>query len=293
MRGSGQKYNATQLAALSLALLFLGITDPARAFAQLPAAAAGADNLAGGGPPPQGPPDQQGPPPQQGQPPQTSSPPRSDEEDFSETPFTRYGEFNEAEDEEADDKFFQFGRFFGVSFGVGSQFADGNRGSLWQGGFPVFDFKLHYWFDFNIALDVGFRTAQQYFDTVAPTSAPLGHVDVNLVMVGVDLKYYLPVQDLSAVISFAGPYLIAGVGGYTKTQNSNQQANQDSDSSLGVSFGAGMEFTLSPRRSYFELEFKANIVTFKDTYTTIYQSVGLTNMTGNFYTATASVLFTW
>lgn len=215
---------------------------------------------------------------------------KAEDDDFSGTPFTEYGEFNEAAEEEEDAKFFQFGRFFGVSLGMGFQFVDGNRGALWQGGFPVVDFKLHYWFNFNIAVDMGFRTAQQYYDT---TVQGLGHVDVNMLWVGIDIKYYFDTKDLSAPISFANPYLLLGTGNYSKTQTSNAQQTQDQDNSLGVSGGAGLEFTVSPRKVYFELEAKINVVTFKDTYTTDYQSAGLQDLTGNFYTITGSLLFTW
>jgi hypothetical protein len=222
---------------------------------------------------------------------ETKSPNKPEDEDFSGTPFTEYGEFNQADDEEEDAKFFQFGRFFGVSLGLGLQFVDGNRGALWQGGFPVVDFKLHYWFNFNIAVDMGFRTSQQYFDT---TVLQQGHVDINMLWVGVDVKYYFETRNLSAPISFANPYILLGAGAYNKTQVSNSQQTNDQDSSLGVSAGAGLEFVLRPRKIYVELEGKIHIVTFKDTYTTVYQTnPGLSNLTGNFFTSTASFLFTW
>ena len=216
---------------------------------------------------------------------------KPEDEDFSGTPFTQYGEFNEASDEEEDARFLQFGRFFGFSLGAGFQMVEGNRGTLWQGGFPVVDFKLHYWFNFNVAIDMGFRTAQQYFEDTS--TLQLGHVDVNMLWVGIDVKYYFDTQDLSAPISFANPYLLLGAGSYSKIQTSNLQQTQDSDNSLGVSAGAGLEFVMNPKKVYFSLEGKANLVTFKDTYTTLYQGVGLQNMTGNFYTFTGSILFTW
>ncbi len=215
---------------------------------------------------------------------------KPEEDDFSGTPFTEYGEFNEASEEEEDARFFQFGRFFGVSIGMGFQFVDGNRGSLWQGGFPSVDFKLHYWFNFNVAIDMGFRTASQYFDTKIQS---LGHVDISMLWVGVDVKYYFETKDLSAPLSFANPYLLIGTGSYSKTMTSNTQQTQDQDNSLGVSGGAGLEFAVTPRKVYFELEGKVNVVTFKDTFTTIFQSAGMQDMTGNFYTLTANILFTW
>src|ERR1700756_3704439 len=98
-----------------------------------------------------------------------SAPPAGDrttkpeEEDFSQTPYTEYGSFNEEKEEEEDTKFFQYGRFFGVSLGLGVETISGDRGTLYQGGFPTFDAKIHYWFDFNFALDINFYLAQHYF----------------------------------------------------------------------------------------------------------------------------------
>src|SRR5438045_3135633 len=66
-----------------------------------------------------------------------------EEDDYSATPFTEYGEFNEEAEEATDQKFFQYGRFFGVSVGLGLDGALGNRAKLWRGGFPMIDFKLH------------------------------------------------------------------------------------------------------------------------------------------------------
>lgn len=229
-------------------------------------------------------------PPSPTAPTQTNRVDQPEDEDYAGSPFTRYGEFNESNDEEADTRFFQQGRFFGVSLGLGMQTASGNRGALWQGGFPVVDFKLHYWFDFNFALDLGFFTAQHYFDT---TVQSLGHVDVNLLHLGVDLKYYFNTHNLSAPISFASPYILVGAGSFSKTQNSNTAQTQDNDTSIGVSLGGGLEFVIDPRKLYFELEGKCHVVTFKDTFTTNFQPMGLSNLTGSFFTLTGNILLTW
>jgi hypothetical protein len=215
---------------------------------------------------------------------------KSEEEDFSTSPFTSYGEFNENEEEEADSKFFQYGRFFGASLGLGAEMVDGNRGALWQGGFPMVDFKLHYWFDFNLALDLGFFTAQHYFNT---TAAGYGYTNVNLFHIGVDVKYYFDTKNLSSAISFASPYIIAGAGSYSITENTQAQSSQNNYTSVGICLGVGLEFVISPRKSYFELEGKGHFVTFQDTYTSVFSSVGIPNLTGNFYTVSGSILFTW
>ena len=215
---------------------------------------------------------------------------KPEEDDYSGTPFTEYGEFNQAAEEEAETKFFQYGRFFGVSLGLGFEFMDGYRGALWQGGFPSVDFKVHYWFDFNLALDLGFTTSTHYYNT---TVSGLGHVDVNLVKMGLDLKYYIDTQNLSAPISFASPYLLLGIASFSKTELSSATQNSVQDNSLGVLGGLGLEFTIAQRKTYFQTEFKVGVATFKDTYSPTFTSAGLPNLTGNFYTLTGNVLFVW
>jgi len=216
---------------------------------------------------------------------------QSQEESFVETPFTRYGEFSEAEIEEEDALFLQYGRFFGVSLSLGDEIVDGNRGSLWRGGFPVVDFKFHYWFNFNLAIDLGFRIAHHYFDDTS--SQNLGLVNVTLSWAGVDLKYYVNTTNLSSTISFASPYFLIGAGGYNKMQQSQLANTQDSNSSVGISAGVGLEFPMSRRELYFIMEAKINYVVFSDSYSALYQSVGLNDLTGNFYTFTGGILLTW
>ncbi len=215
---------------------------------------------------------------------------RSEEDDFSGTPFTEYGEFNEASEEEEDTKFLQFGKLFGVSIGLGFESIDGNRGSLWQGGFPVVDVKLHYWFNFNLAIDLGFYTASHNFVSAVQSQ---GRSDVNLIHAGVDIKYYFDTKNLSSALTFANPFILLGAGSFSKTVNSMATGTTDADSSVGVSAGVGLEFTMSPRKLYFEIEGKIHLVNFKDTFLATYQSMGLADMTGNFYTITGNVLFTW
>ncbi len=217
---------------------------------------------------------------------------QSEEEDFSHTPFTQYGEFNEEENEEEELRFLQYGRFFGVSLGLGLESLDGGRAQLWQGGFPMVDFKVHYWFDFNLALDLGFFTASHYFDTGVPALG--GKTAVSIFHVGLDLKYYFDIKDMAAPISFANPYVIIGAGQFSKTETPDNPANQTSFNSFGASLGVGLEFAIRPKKSYFEIEAKAHFVSFPDDNTSKYESLGITNgLSGRLYTLSGSFLFTW
>ncbi len=216
---------------------------------------------------------------------------KPEEDDFSETPFTEYGEFNEDKEEQEDSAFFAHGRFFGVSLGGGYEGWGGNRGVLYQGGFPLIEFKLHYWFDFNFALDLGFHLAPHFYET---TSDRGGHVDVNLVRIGLNGKYYIDTRNLSSAISFANPFLTLGFGAYTQTKTAySQGATPDADTGLGFSTGFGLEFPIRPRKSYFQIEGKYHMVTFNDTYSSVFSESGLADLTGPMYTLQTNFLFTW
>jgi hypothetical protein len=229
-----------------------------------------------------------------------SAPPAGDrttkpeEEDFSTTPYTEYGAFNQDKEEEEDTRFFQDGRFFGVSLGLGVETIDGNRGALFQGGFPTFDFKLHYWFDFNFALDIDFYLAEHYFNSTSSVFS--GYWQVNIMHLGVDFKYYFDTKNLSAAISFANPYLVVGAGSYTETysQTIATTVTSSSNSAIGFSGGVGLEFALKPKKVYFTTEAKIHMVSFQDNNSTAFQSSdGLANLNGNLYTFIGSILFTW
>ena len=215
-----------------------------------------------------------------------------EEEDYSPNAYSEFGSFHQDEEEIAVTSFLKYGRFYGISLGLGFEYVDGNRGALWQGGFPMFDFKLHYWFDFNIGMDINLYTSQQYYNTAVES---YGHVDVNMMRIGLDFKYYINVHDLSSAITFANPYLFLGVGSFTKTENSTGDGTQLTDTSIAASWGGGFEFAIQPRTLYFILEGRMTTVTFQDTYTTIYQGQvpNLPSLTGFFYNASWSLLLTW
>lgn len=215
-----------------------------------------------------------------------------EEDDFSSTPFTEYGEFNESADEDADTQYFAHGRFFGASLGLGFQGVQGNRGLVYQGGFPMVDAKLHYWFDFNFALDLNLYFASHNFDDAKSG----GQVEVSFIHVGTDIKYYFDTKNLSAPISFANPYVMAGFGSYTQTKNTvNSTTPGTPDTGIGMGLGGGLEFVISPKKAYLELEGRYHIVSFEDTFSTDFAQAPhfAENLTGGFFTLSASILFTW
>ncbi len=217
-----------------------------------------------------------------------------EEDDKSSTPWTEYGEFNEDDDEATDTNFFQHGRFFGVSLGVGYQGVTGNRGILWRGGFPLVDIKVHYWFDFNLGLDINFNTTRHYFDSQSETGND--HKEIQFSKLLMTVKYYFDTKNVSSAISFSNPYLLGSIGTYQKTEAStiNTTAASSADSVIGFAGGGGLEFPLKHRKAYLQIEGRLHWARFNDTSLTVFKDkMGIPDLNGMFYSMTAGVLFTW
>jgi hypothetical protein len=116
---------------------------------------------------------------------------------------------------------------------------------------------------------------------------------VNILRVGLDVKYYFETKNLSSTISFANPFILLGAGAFSKNQYYYTTQLTDTDTAVGISLGAGLEFAIKPRKTYFQIEGKIHFVPYKDTGSTLFTNVGLPNLTGNFYTVSTNVLFTW
>jgi hypothetical protein len=220
-----------------------------------------------------------------------------EEDDYRQTPYTSFGEFNDEEETE-DTRFFQYGRFFGVSLGLGYEGATGNRGSLYTGGLPAFSLRVHYFFDFNFALTLGFYSAKhQYTGFKQGQGSDTGQKnDVDIFEFGSELRYYFDTKDSTAPVTFAGPFLIVGLGNYTKTESDILTPDSpNKDTALGFSFGGGLEFPLKPRKAYLNLETKFHTVSFKNDALSV-TSTGnkvIKDTNGMLFTIMASVLFTY
>jgi hypothetical protein len=201
------------------------------------------------------------------------------------SPYLEYGDFSLNEEENEDSQYFQYGRFFGLSFGAGYQTATGNRGKLYNPALPRFDLRVHYWFNFNFAADMGiFFANHSFFDSNL-------NYQVKLIGYNAHLKYYFDVRDAAAPLTFANPYLIGGFGVISKTQTSSTQGTPDTDSTMSVSAGAGLEFPISYKKTYLGLEMLYHTQSFLDTDETRYKSV--TDLSGGFMTLLAHFMFVW
>ena len=206
--------------------------------------------------------------------------------DQASSPYLDYGDFNSSEDEDADTTYFQYGRFFGLSLGLGYEAATGNRGYLYQPAFPRFELKVHYWFDFQFALNLGIFFANHNFDYLGK------NYSVKLIGYGVDFKYYFDVRDAAAALSFCNPFLIAGVGAISKSQTDSPTGAPDTDSSFSFSAGAGLEFPISYKKTYLIIEGRYHTQSFADTVDDSFKQ-RVPDLSGGFMTLMFDLLFTW
>ncbi|MBI3542376.1 MAG: hypothetical protein HY075_03765 [Deltaproteobacteria bacterium] len=216
-------------------------------------------------------------------------------DDIISGPFSEYGEFDSSEDEEADEKYFQYGRFFGVGLGVGETTATGNAGKLYQGGFPTIALRIDYWFDFQFALRMEIENSKHSYNV-----APDGLTDVNFFRVLFQIRYYFDTRDLSAPITFIGPHLFAGGGFYQRTDNvgsgeatSATQGSVQQTQSFGFTFGGGFELTLKPKKTYLQLEASAHMVQFGDDFDPKFKAAGIPDRTGTWLQAMIGIMWTW
>lgn len=221
-------------------------------------------------------------------------PEKSEAEDYKNTPYTTFGDFSSSEDEDEDTRFFQFGRFFGLSLGTGYSGAFGNRGLLIGSAFPNVDIRVHYWFDFNWSMTLGIYTSGFNYETRVGSDTE--KFDYSLFLFGLTLRYYLDTKNAVAPVSFANPYLTLGFGSYSRTQTPVARPDEaDKESSFGMNLGAGLEFTVKPKKTYFNLEARIHSVRFNDDGDSVALPTGnsLPDRSGLFYSLAGSILFTW
>ncbi len=216
-----------------------------------------------------------------------------EEEDYSPSPYTAYGEFNQDEDEAEELRFYQHGRLFGFGFGLGLSGATGERGRLYEGGFPSLNVRTQYWFGFDLAIQLELLTMKHSY-TVAPAKG--GTFAMNMAMLGVQFKYYLDVKNLTAALTFANPNLNLGVGSYTKSDVPSETDTPEKETSFGLNFGLGLEFPVINKKTYFTFDSRFHIVTFKDSNSVDFEdpeSGEFSKLPGWFYTIQFGLLFVW
>jgi hypothetical protein len=201
-------------------------------------------------------------------------------------PFSDFVPFEDEYDVEDDERFMYFGRFFAVSLGTGANVFGGNIGELYNTALPILDLRLIYFFDFRLAGSIGFSDAGFAFN-----AAPVGAVNVNMMRLNADLKYYFDTKNVSAPLTYASPYAVGGVSQVFRTQVFQDHNDIEKDNAFGVSAGLGMEFALSPRKTSIGVEGRIYEIFFQDRYSQEYLPSGIQDLTGPMYSFTTNMIW--
>ena len=215
----------------------------------------------------------------------TDDPPPGSTQELA-NPFSDFVPFEDEADVDEDERFMYFGRFFGISLGSGLHKFTGNIGKLYNTAIPVADFRLIYFFDFRLAGQIGLSSASHAF-----YAEPNGSVEINLMRLNADLKYYMDTKNWAAAVTMASPYLVGGASQTFRSQAFQTLNRVEKDNAFALSGGAGVEFALKPRKTSIGIEGRLHKIYFKDRYQQDYLESGIPDMTGNMYSMITSLIF--
>lgn len=201
-------------------------------------------------------------------------------------PFSDFVPFEDEYDIDEDERFMYFGRFFGIALGTGLHRFTGNIGKLYNTALPVMDFRMLYFFDFRLAGQLGLNSSSHAFNAV-----PLGAVEVSMLRLSYDMKYYFDTKNVGAAITAANPYAILGVAQNFRSQAYQTLGQVQKDTAFSVSGGLGMEFALKPRKTSIGFEGRLHKFFFKDRYEQTYLDSGIPDTTGDMVSFLTSVIF--
>ena len=220
--------------------------------------------------------------------------------------FTDFSEELEDVQIQEDERFWRYGRFFSLYWGLGITSFGGNRGLLYKHDPPGFGFGIYYFKNFQSAYGLGIQYTQHHFLIESPVSAyakdPLGYVEVEMLRSYFGYKYYIDTTNLSTAVTYSHPYFIGRMEYWYLTNKFQDQSAlpDDTGGGLGFSFGFGLEFPIKLRESYVNLEFLMHAVNFHDKHTQDYAPVannlngyGYADLSGRTYSTYVNYVFSW
>ncbi|MFZ4403225.1 MAG: hypothetical protein ACOYOK_03915 [Pseudobdellovibrionaceae bacterium] len=179
-------------------------------------------------------------------------------------PFTDYSEFDENSDEEADINFFKNGRFFTVGLVMGYRGFTENFAKTYKSA-PTFGLFISYFFDLRLALSMGLQTGDHAvsFKSTSPYNTDYTG-NVSITSFNFDLKYYLSTQNITRGLADLNPYIIGGLGQFSRTYTISGLDGYSRDSTMGINLGTGIEIPLMRKKAYLGLQGTYHYVNFAD-----------------------------
>ena len=218
--------------------------------------------------------------------------------------FTDFNEDVEEAQVLEDERFFRYGRFFSFSISLGVTSFDGNRGTAYENDPPSYGLSVHYFSDFLSSFGVGFAFSKHHFFVDQPVLGfdpnPPGLIDVNILRVFFDYRFYIDTANLGTAITYSNPYFVGRVEYWYLTNKFIDQSLLADDAGGGLGFGAGfgLEFPIKIKESYIGTEFLYHSVNLHDKFTQNYRPLnegefGFEDLTGNIWTLMVSYTMSW
>ena len=192
--------------------------------------------------------------------------------------FQDFNEDLEATQVMEDERFYRYSRFFSVMLGVGLTTFTDNRGLAYTDNHPSFNFGLLYFLDFQNAFVMGIAYSKHtmFIDTfvVGSPDQIIGAVESNMLRPYVGFRYYVDTSDLGTAITYSNPYFIGRVEYWYQTLVFPERDFQNIEGGgIGVGLGAGLEFPIEIKKTYFNVEFLWHRVNFFDKFTQDYREI--------------------
>lgn len=223
--------------------------------------------------------------------------------------FSDFNEDLESSQVLEDERFYRYGRFFSVNLGGGFTTFTGNRGRAYDDNPPTFHLSLNYFLDFQKAIALGVEYSRHTMILNSKVNGfrekeRLGAVNSDMTRVFVGYKYYMETADLGTAITYSNPYIIGRMEYWyqsVKYLDHKDLPRRQGHGEIGTAIGAGFEFPIELKASYFGVEGLFHVVNFFDKYTQDYAQIpgdkastyGFPNLDGNVLSLMFTYNFTW
>jgi hypothetical protein len=193
--------------------------------------------------------------------------------------FQDFNEDLEANQVMEDERFYRYARFYSVMLGIGFTTFTDNRGIAYEDNHPSFNFGLLYFLDFQNAFIMGIAYSKHtmFIDTYVNSSPTqiIGAVETNMLRPYVGFRYYIDTTDLGTAITYSNPYFVGRVEYWYQTNVFTERDgfSDKEGGGLGMGIGAGLEFPIEIKKTYFNVEFLYHTVSFFDKYTQDYRQI--------------------
>lgn len=184
-------------------------------------------------------------------------------------PFSDYNESEQSAEEEADINFFKNGRFLTLGLMLGYR---GYTGGFSQAYSPTvsWGFQFSYFFDLQLATSLSYSISDSgvdfnsYNDDAFTSISQQYTGTVNLQIFSLNTKYYFNTENVTRGLADLNPYILFGVGQYTRTYNLASQTDLVPDKPIGFTLASGIEIPLLRHRAYLGLQATYHFVYFPD-----------------------------